>query len=68
MYSVLQEMLIQRYINTACTDKRPTNKQRDLGIIVTEDLKCTTNVRDVSSKANTMLGYVKRSSFDMRDP
>ena len=32
------------------------------------DLKWSTIVKDVSSKANRMLGYVKRVSFDMRDP
>ena len=47
---------------------KSVNKQRDLGVIVTEDLKWTTNVRDVSSKANRMLGYVKRASYDMREP
>ena len=44
------------------------NKQKDLGVIVSKDLKWSLNVQDVSNKANKMLGFVKRSCFHASDP
>ena len=44
------------------------NKQKDLGVIVSKDLKWSLNVQAVSNKANKMLGFVKRSCFHASDP
>jgi hypothetical protein len=44
------------------------NKQKDLGVIVSKDLKWSLDVQAVSNKANKMLGFVKRSCFHASDP
>ena len=44
------------------------NKQKDLGVIVSKDLKWSLNVQAVSNNANKMLGFVKRSCFHASDP
>jgi hypothetical protein len=44
------------------------NKQKDLGVIVSKDLKSSLDVQAVSNKANKMLGFVKRSCFHASDP
>ncbi|CAB4040499.1 Hypothetical predicted protein, partial [Paramuricea clavata] len=44
------------------------NKQTDLGVIVSKDLKWSLNVQAVSNKANKMLGFVKRLCFHVSDP
>ncbi len=40
-----------------------SSRQRDLGISITSDLKWNTQVQDISSKANKMLGFVKRTAY-----
>ena len=42
-----------------------TNSQKDLGMLITNDLKWNKQVQEVSFKANKMLGFVKRSSYDI---
>ena len=44
------------------------NKQKDIAVIVSKDLKWSLNVQAVSNKANKMLGFVKRSCFHESDP
>jgi hypothetical protein len=44
------------------------NKQKDLGVIVSRDLKWSVNVQAGSNKANKMLGFMKRSCFHASDP
>ena len=44
------------------------NKQKDLGVIVSKDLKWSLDVQAVSNKANKMLGFVKRLRFHASDP
>ena len=39
-----------------------SNSQRDLGMSITSDLKWNKQVRDISLKANKMLGFVKRTT------
>ena len=40
-----------------------SSRQRDLGISITSDLKWNTQVQDISSKANKMLGFEKRTAY-----
>jgi hypothetical protein len=44
-----------------------TNVQKDLGVVISSDLKWNQHVSMVSAKANKMLGYIKRSSLDIRN-
>jgi hypothetical protein len=41
--------------------------QKDLGVVISSDLKWNQHVSTVSAKANKMLGYIKRSSLDIRN-
>jgi hypothetical protein len=41
--------------------------QKDLGVLITADLKWNQQVSAVCAKANRMLGFVKRSSIKMHD-
>ena len=42
--------------------------QKDLGVLITADLKWNQQVSAVCAKANSMLGFVKMSSIKMHDP
>ena len=42
--------------------------QKDLGVLITADLKWNQQVSAVCAKANRMLGFVKRSPIKMHDP
>ena len=42
-----------------------TNSHKDLGMFITNDLKWNKQVQEVSFKANKMLGFVKRSSYNI---
>ena len=42
--------------------------QKDLGVLITADLKWNQQVSAVCAKANRILGFVKRSSIKMHDP
>ena len=42
--------------------------QKDLGVLITADLKWNQQVNVVCAKANRMLGVVKRSSIDISNP
>ena len=42
--------------------------QRDLGVLITGDFKWSKQVNAVYTKANRMLGFIRRTSADMRDP
>jgi hypothetical protein len=42
--------------------------QKDLGVLITADLKWNQQVSAVCTKANRMLGFVKRSSIKTHDP
>ena len=44
------------------------NKQKDLGVIVSKDLKWSLNIQAVSNKANKMSGFVRRSCVHASDP
>ena len=44
-----------------------TTSQKDLGMFITSDLKWNKQVQEVSCKANKMLGFVKRSSYDIHN-
>jgi hypothetical protein len=44
-----------------------TNVQKDLGVVISSDLKWNQHVSMVSAKANKVLGYIKRSSLDIRN-
>jgi hypothetical protein len=44
-----------------------TNVQKDLGVVISSNLKWNQHVSMVSAKANKMLGYIKRSSLDIRN-
>jgi hypothetical protein len=45
-----------------------TNAQKDLGVIITSDLKWNQHVSCmVCAKASKMLGFIKRSSMDIRN-
>jgi hypothetical protein len=48
------------------TPVQQSSSQKDLGIITTSDLKWDKQVQDISTKANKMLGFVKRTAFDIR--
>lgn len=52
--------------NTSVISKRAV--QKDLGVLITPDLKWNHQVSAVCAKANRMLGFVRRSSIDMHDP
>ena len=45
-----------------------TNVQKDLGVLVTPDLKWNIHVSARCTKANRMLGFVRRSSTAMLNP
>jgi hypothetical protein len=47
---------------------KTTNKQKDIGFVVSKDLKWSLNVQAVSNKADKMLGFVKTSCFHASDP
>ena len=49
------------------TPIKRTNAQKDLGVIITSDLKWNQHVSMVCAKANKMLGFIKRSSMDIRN-
>ncbi|CAB4022193.1 Hypothetical predicted protein, partial [Paramuricea clavata] len=38
--------------------------QKDLGIVVTKDLKWTKQVEEITSKASSMLGFIRRTASD----
>ncbi len=42
--------------------------QKDLGILITPNLKWNLHVSKMSAKANKLLGFVKRSCHDIHDP
>ena len=44
-----------------------TNAQKDLGVLITSDLKWNQHISMVCAKANKMLGFIKRSSMDIRN-
>jgi hypothetical protein len=49
--------------------KSPTKQlchQKDLGIVVTKDLKWTKQVEEITSKASSMLGFIRRTASDPR--
>ena len=48
------------------TPVQQSSSQKDLGIITTSDLKWNKQVQEISTKANKMLGFVKRTAFDIR--
>jgi hypothetical protein len=41
--------------------------QKDLGIVVTKDLKWTKQVEEITSKASSMLGFIHRTASDMHN-
>ena len=41
--------------------------QKDLGIVVTKDLKWTKQVEEITSKASSMLGFIRRTASDMHN-
>ncbi|CAB4035258.1 Hypothetical predicted protein, partial [Paramuricea clavata] len=43
-----------------------SSSQKDLGITTTNDLKWNKQVQEISTKANKMSGFVKRTAFDIR--
>ena len=45
-----------------------TNVQKDLGVLITSDLKWNAHVSTRCEKANKMLGFVRRSSTDILNP
>ena len=47
---------------------KPTKTRKDLGILVSSDVKWSSRVHLVAAKANRMLGFVKRSSSDIHNP
>ncbi len=44
-----------------------TNVQKDLGVFITSDLKWNQHISVVCAKANQMVGFIKRSSMDIRN-
>ena len=48
------------------TPVQQSSSQKDLGIITTSDLKWNKQVQEISTNANKMLGFVKRTAFDIR--
>ena len=49
------------------TPIKRTNAQKDLGGIITFDLKWNQHLSMVCAKANKMLGFIKRTSMDIRN-
>ena len=47
---------------------KATESQKDLGILITPDLKWNLHLQSVISKASRMLGFVRRSCFEVKDP
>ena len=45
---------------------RPTDVQKDLGVLITKDLKFSTQCLDAEKRANKILGYIKRQ-FNYRN-
>ncbi len=43
---------------------KPLTHQKDLGIVVTKDLKWKKQVEEISSKANSMLGFIRRTASE----
>ena len=46
---------------------KPLTHQKDLGIVVTKDLKWKKQVEEISSKANSMLGFIRRTASVTHD-
>jgi hypothetical protein len=46
---------------------KPLTCEKDLGVSIAKDLKWNQHVQDISSKANKMLGFVKRTTFSIHD-
>ena len=56
---------IQSHVNNPINN---TNGQKDLGVLITSDLKWNVHVSTRCEKANKMLGSVRRSSTDILNP
>ena len=52
--------------NSSCITRK--SAQKDLGVFINQNLKWNNQVTAVRDKANKMLGFVKRSSMDIKDP
>ncbi|CAB3994855.1 Hypothetical predicted protein, partial [Paramuricea clavata] len=61
---IAQPMITQYTISD--TPVLQSSSQKDLGITTTNDLKWNKQVQEISTKANKMLGFVKRTAFDIR--
>jgi hypothetical protein len=61
---IAQPMITQYTISD--TPVLQSSSQKDLAITTTNDLKWNKQVQEISTKANEMLGFVKRTAFDIR--
>ncbi len=58
---------VQSHYHIKDTPVTSTNVQKDLGVLITSDLKWNQHVSVVCAKANKMLGFIKRSSMHIRN-
>ena len=58
---------VQSHHHIKDTPVTATSAQKDLGVFITSDLKWNQHVSVVCAKANKMLGFIKRSSIDIRN-
>ena len=65
-YFVLPEILA-RFTSPINVHVRKMEAQKDLGGLVTKQLKWNSQVLAACSKANRMLGFLRRSAFDTHD-
>ena len=61
---IAQPMITQYTISD--TPVLQSSSHKDLGITTTNDLKWNKQVQEISTKANKMLGFIKRTAFDIR--
>jgi sarcosine oxidase/L-pipecolate oxidase len=61
---IAQQMITQYTLSD--TPVLQSSSQKDLGITTTNGLKWNKQVQEISTKANKMLGFVKRTAFDIR--
>jgi sarcosine oxidase/L-pipecolate oxidase len=62
-FSRIAQPMITQY-TLSYTPVLQSSSQKDLGITTTNDLKWNKQVQEISTKANKMLGFVKRTAFD----
>ena len=65
--ATLYYQMLARFTSPINVQVRTMEAQKDLGVLVTKHLKWNSQVLAACSKANRMLGFLRRSAFDTHD-